>query len=105
MNKPIVRFDPYSPLRRKFLSIKAKSSRGRALKNVLTAKKGLFWGDLAEKQGAAQGKEHFFLCFSCLLGFLAPQAVDGQKLAWTGPLQEKSCLKTYGRFLGFCGLW
>ena len=49
---------------RKFLSIKAKDGRGRALKNVLTAKKGVFGGRLAEKRGgAAPKKRHFFSCF------------------------------------------
>jgi hypothetical protein len=46
---------------RKFLSIKAKGGLGRALENVLTAKRSLFWGRLAEKRGAALLKYHFFL--------------------------------------------
>jgi hypothetical protein len=58
--------------RRKFLSIKAKSSRGRALKNVLTAKKGLFWGDLAEKQGGRARKRTFFLVFFLFVGVFSP---------------------------------
>jgi hypothetical protein len=38
---------------RKFLSIKAKGGRGRALKNVLTEKRSLFLGNLAENRGGA----------------------------------------------------
>jgi hypothetical protein len=35
----------------KFLAIKAQDGPGHPLKNVLTAKKGLFLGVLEEKQG------------------------------------------------------
>jgi hypothetical protein len=35
----------------KFLAIKAQDGLGHQLKNVLTAKKGLFWGVLEEKWG------------------------------------------------------
>jgi hypothetical protein len=60
---------------RKFLCIKAKNGRGRALKNVLTGKNGLFWGDLAEKQRGPLEKKTLFFVFLRLFGILSPARV------------------------------
>jgi hypothetical protein len=90
---------------RKFLSIKAKASRGRALKNVLTEKRAFFGAIWQKNGGAAPKKRHFFSCFFDFLGFFAPQEVEAEDVPPIRLLQKKSCLKTYGRFLGFCGLW
>jgi hypothetical protein len=48
---------------RKFLSIKVKDGLSRALKNVLTEKRSLFSGHLAEKRGVCALKKPFFLVF------------------------------------------
>jgi hypothetical protein len=90
---------------RKFLSIKVKDRLGRALKNVLT-EKGAFFGAVWQKNGgSALLKNHFFSCFFVFWGFLAAQDVEAQDVSRICPLPKKSCLKTYGRFLGFCGSW
>jgi hypothetical protein len=49
----------------------------------------------------AKNKRHFILSFSGFCGYVALQAIDFHQLAWRRPLQKKSCLKTYGRFLVF----
>jgi hypothetical protein len=38
-------------------------------------------------------------------GLAAWQAVDVQEFTLILPFQKKSCLKTYGRFLSFWGIW
>jgi hypothetical protein len=52
----------------KFLSIKTKHDLGRALKNVLTAKSGLFLGDLAGKQGFCALKKTLYFEFFRVFG-------------------------------------
>jgi hypothetical protein len=54
----------------------------------------------------ARGNNDIFSCvFLFFWGVFALQTIDGQKLAGAGPLQKKSCLKTYGRFLVLRGFW
>jgi hypothetical protein len=56
---------------RKFLSVKAKYGPGRALKNVLTAKNGRFWGPFGRKTGGPlQKKDTFFRVFSIFGDFV-----------------------------------
>jgi hypothetical protein len=56
---------------RKFLSVKAKDGPGRALKNVLTAKNGRFWGPFGRKTGGPlQKKDTFFRVFSIFGDFV-----------------------------------
>jgi hypothetical protein len=56
---------------RKFFLVKAKDGTGPAPKNVLTAKRGLFWGDLAEKRGGPlQKNDTFFRVFSIFRDFV-----------------------------------
>ena len=57
---------------RKFLSVKAKYGPGRALKNVLTAKMGVFGDYLAEKPGGRSKKKTLFFVFFLFLGILCP---------------------------------
>jgi hypothetical protein len=91
---------------RKFLSIKAKEGHGLALKNVLTVKVSHFWGPFGRKTGGGRAlKKTIFFCFFVFWGFLAPEDVEAQDFSRICPLTKKSCLKTYGRFLGFCGFW
>jgi hypothetical protein len=54
---------------RKFLSIKAKDGPGRALKNVLTAKTGVFGGRLAEKRRGRSKKMTFLRVFPVFWDF------------------------------------
>jgi hypothetical protein len=82
----------------KFLSIKAKGGRGRAFKNVLTAKRGRFLGVLAEKRGVPEKKNtiffslfHFFVVF-CFASHCPAGFSSGRNPS------KKSCLKTYRRF-------
>jgi hypothetical protein len=57
---------------RKLFSIKAKDRLGRVHKNVLTGKRSLFGGCLAEKQGGRAFKiPLFFVCFH-FLGIFSP---------------------------------
>jgi len=74
---------------RKFLSIRALFRKGRALKNVLTAKKGLFWGVLAEKRGVRQKKND--VCsrvFALLRGLLSRKPLRARTLRGADPLQK-----------------
>jgi hypothetical protein len=57
---------------RKFLSVKAKDGPGRAQKNVLTAKMGVFGDYLAEKPGGRSKKKTLFFVFFRFLGILCP---------------------------------
>jgi len=90
---------------RKFLSIKAKDRPGRAPKNVLTAKMGVFVGRLAEKRGGRSKKKTLFFVFFRFFGIFRPQEVETKDVPPIRPLPKKSCLKAYGRFLGFHGFW
>jgi hypothetical protein len=57
---------------RKFLSIKAKDCHVRDLKNVLTEKRSLFLGLLAEKRGVRALKKPLFFVFFRFLGIFSP---------------------------------
>jgi hypothetical protein len=83
----------------KLLSISNKDGHGRALTNVLTAKKGCFLGVLAEKRGVLEKKTPFFFAlFHHLVVFsFASRCPAGFSSGRNPP--KKSRLKTYGRFL------
>jgi len=89
----------------KFLSIKAKAGLARALKNVLTAKKGLFWGVLTGKQGVGARKRAFyFALFHVLVVFLiASRCITASYIGFDAT--KKLSLKHYGRFFVFGGFW
>ena len=75
-------------------------------KNVLTAKKGPFFGGCGRKTGVwGREKNTLFCTFSCFGVGLRFKVVVSQKLAENLRLQKKSCRKTYHRFLIFCGFW
>jgi hypothetical protein len=58
-----------------------------------------------KNEGSALKKIHFFLCFFSFSGIFVAQTVEVQAQPPTGPLQKKSCLKTYGRFFRFWEMW
>jgi hypothetical protein len=88
---------------RKFLSIKAKDGHGRALKNVLTEKTGVFGGRLAEERGGRSKKRHFFSCFFDFLGLCDPQAVGAEDFPAMRPLKKNRAKKPTVGFWVFAG--
>jgi hypothetical protein len=59
-----------------------------------------------QKNGGGRSKKKtLFFVFFLFLGFFAPQEVEAEDFPPIRPLPKKSCQKTYGRFLGFCGFW
>jgi hypothetical protein len=65
----------------KFLAIKAQDGLGHPLKNVLTAKKGPFFGRFGRKTGGPRLKKIILFCvFAGFWGFPALQAVGFKAL-------------------------
>jgi hypothetical protein len=76
-----------------------KSALATAQKRTDSKKGPLFWR-FGRKTGLAGGEKSILFCtFSRFSGFLRLQVVICQNLPENFPLQNKSCLKTYGRVL------
>jgi hypothetical protein len=71
----------------KFFAIKAQDGLAHPLKNVLTAKMGLFLGVLEEKQGVRALKKHFILGFFGFWGVscLASRCLSAPSITLTPP--------------------
>jgi len=76
------------------------------LKNVLTAKKGLFWAVLAGKQGISAGKKTlYFALFHVLVGFCVYKLLSGKIFRrFLASKINRAKKPTVGfLFLGACG--